>query len=435
MRRLAVSEAHFRRDLKIDATDACTAAVVDALSKLGFVGINRMVVDTKLVQVTGQAWRFKGPSAAAEPAPQLIAVRSNPLAASPASNWGSDVTIKLLNSKREHTSTIVIDGDEFGMLEEGGGGTILENVEPSDELRAAFNRLFDECRPTVAACLEMLPAQPSSAFVSPRNSRLAYLPEWLVGLFVKWASLHLRLHVLFNSTMPLDGDGVGRSSEFFVDGATVEHVTFNGRVSRRVILYLHPFACGCICGNHHDDVDASTHKFALVQLDFCGIKSSSCPYHPTPAASSTHDERVCAHDAVLKVSCAHTDVETQRPTYTKILRIELDDDPFLAAFATACVELTERPAAVSREVLQTELERQFEFVVHTDAQTNVNWEVRDQIVESMLRTKDFFVGRPAGSTRRVTLKNRKLRRRSEGGLSKWMREAGSTTHSHLFPMN
>ena len=89
-------------------------------------------------------------------------------------------------------------------------------------------------------------------------------------------------------------------------------------------------------------------------------------------------------------------------------------DKFTKLFAASCVELTERPIVVPVEQLKQAIETRFEHSIREEiaalAADDINIDIRDQIIESVLRSGDYFFGKETshrGATKMAVLKRKK----------------------------
>jgi len=144
----------------------------------------------------------------------------------------------------------------------------------------------------------------------------------------------------------------------------------------------------------------------------------------------------------VKWVCFHRNEQTDKFSGTTIVDTALPDDKFLRTFAAACVELTEKPQVVRTDELRSSTQEVFEHSLREDhgewTLHHIDMLKRDQIVEAMLRSRDYYIGFADGRKRgKFCLRKRKREHMSRHdvethNVSKWMHETMST-HAHLLP--
>ena len=459
VRRVALDREHFENDTDVALAPEHASAFLEAMSTVRHDGLSILLRQAAggFVTVTGPAWRplissNEVVSLQGSVCDFLVPVKKEPRLACPRDSWDeTDVEIYLTDASKNRVGKIVVGPDrEYVEVSVTATGRLHDNEVAFDsEMKAVFETLLEHATPSPESILSKLPKPPLCAWKPHVASRWCFVPEWVVSFLIRWASCHLRVHVVASAASDLDADCNGPPALMFVEHAVMEHVSFKGVASRQLTLHLHQSTCGCFCKNHrtHSRHANGTHSRTELVLAFCGCRNSSngrCPYHPKresppfqnddPIASS-----ICMHGLSLKLRCVHqaaaipdTHSAAQKSVYTTVLDVPLDSDPYAVSFAAACVELTDgEPSAEAVGELADYVETAFADAMRADKEEReaVSMSRRDQMIESMLRSGELFYGLcPNRKSGKQALRKRK----HPGAVPKWMAEC-METHAHLLP--
>jgi hypothetical protein len=403
------------------------------------------------ITIEGPAWqRFvqKSEDPPVDMNPETIfAVKATDYLAFPSQGWDTiDATLHFYNEKREELATACVNTHGISIRSHE-----TNQAYPVSFKCATFLSKLVGCVENVSIreedCLTLIPKASLNSWQPTESSTWATIPEWMVSLFLRWASHHLRVHVLFSACVPLSTNQCGATPDIFLESATVEHTTFKERTSRRCTFRVHDSVGGCVCKNH--GAAQGEHWRTALQVNFCGCKCdlSKCPFHPKRVSSSSTDpivETICTHGLTVKLLCFHKD-ECGKCICSTLMNVPLPDDNFMNLFAASCVELTEKPQVVPTEHLKQALETMFEHSLREDmnefSAIDINIGLRDQMIESVLRSGDYFYGPPEGKrSGKSALRKRKKEAASKHDterqthVPKWMC-ACMSTHAHILPLH
>ena len=409
------------------------------------------------MKVTGPAWRplissNEVVSLQGSMCDFLVPVKKEPRLACPRDSWkDTDVQVYLTDASKNRVGKIVVGPDrEYVEVSVTATGRMYDNEVNFDAaLEAAFGTLLEHATPSPESVLAELP-NPSLLPWKPHvASRWCFVPEWVVSYLIRWASCHLRVHVIASAASDLDADCNGPPALMFVEHAVLEHVALNGVTSRKLTLHLHPSTCACFCKNHltHNNRHTNgTHSRTELVLEFCGCRTSPngrCPYHPNRESPPFQNDdpiasRICMHGLSLKLRCVHHAATApdhaagQKPVCTTVFNVPLDSNPYALSFAAACVELTDgEPSAEQVGELADYVGNAFSNAMRSDREEReaASMSRRDQMTESMLRSGELFYG---VCPNRKSGKQALRKRKKPGSVPKWMSEC-MQTHSHLMP--
>ena len=453
-RRVAISKEVFDACIEVELDSDVSGLLMEELLSRSDTGpVVKVATETVRVTIEGPAWQRFVQTKEDRPVdmnPETIfAVKSTDYLAFPSQGWDTiDATLHFYNEKREELATACVDNRH---------GISIRSHETNQTYPVSFkcatilSKLVG-CVENVSIreeeCLAPIPKASLNSWqpTDRISSKWATIPEWMVSLSLRWASHHLRVHVLFSACVPLSTNQRGATPDIFFESATVEHTTLKERTSRRCTFRVHDSVGGCVCKNH--GASQGKHWRTALQVNFCGCKCdrSMCPFHPKRVSSSTTDpivEAICTHGLAVKLLCFHKE-EDGKCTCSTLMNVPLPDDNFVSLFAASCVELTEKPQVVPTEQLKQALETMFEHSLREDiadfSASDVNIGLRDQMIESVLRSGDYFFGPPEGKrSGKSALRKRKKEAASkhdteQASVPKWMC-ACMTTHSHLMPLH
>ena len=460
IRRLAVDRELFQRLLTVECPDDDFAAFRVSLESIEHDGLATVLAQARYLKLTGKAWRFIQPQEIAsldDSLHQFLApVRNEACVACPQVEWGaSDAELTFYDDDDKRVGKLVVDNDrEFLEIAVASTGmTYDDDVAFDGVVRQAFEKLLDACRPTPEASTGALPAPKLSAWKVKPASPTARLPEWLTSMIMCWASLHLRIHVVPSAASELDEHYEGAAPKLFVNEARMQHyTTLRGATRRCCLFYLHDSTGGCVCKHHrvHNHASSGTHACTVLRLDFCGCNldhTRRCPYHSTrePPPFQNDDvvaSTVCTQGLSLRLDCKHNQIEDGAPVpaqprsrntkTTNIVNVPLESNACAVSLAAAAVALTEgTPSEAEVERLVTYANAAFSHAITTDEEEreSIDMSMRDQMVESMLRSGELFYGFPESKSKGgVALRKRK----HPGAVPKWMKQC-MPTHGHLLP--
>ena len=432
IRRLAISKEHFDVELDVRCSPESKNAFVDVLARQASTGwLEKLLEQTARIEISGSAWwpLVAQHETAETDAIVMAAVKKSGLLAAPRVLWSElDVKLTLYDVDDARVGCISIDDDliEVGIA---ATGMVRDEITLDADLKLAFKTLFQAHPPTTTAILANLPL-PHTAWKPNEASRWSLLPEWTVSAFLRWASYHLRLHVLFSASSGLDDNCFGSTIGVFVERAIMEHVkSSRGTAARKITMQLHD-SVGCICKNHRACGDAAHTKSRIV-LHFCGCChdiNGSCPFHPKDDVESA----VCTHGLRMLVQCVHAG-DSEVPIVTTCVDVPLKP-PFARCFAAACVELTEteRTEADAKQIA-AHVATEFNQAIDNDTKEreSIDINLMDSMVESMLRSGELFYGLPQGKKGGQQMLRRKRKHSGNIAVPAWMK-ACMFTHSHLF---
>ena len=364
---------------------------------------------------------------------RVFAVKGTNFLAMPHSCWDAfDATLVFYDKSNNILAKASID-DEINVRCSSTKQTYRLST-PDESLVNTVKRAVNEVNLESTDCLASLPTPTVDAWSPKPGSQWCTLPEWLASTFILWASHHLRIHVLTSSCVNLE-EQLGDSPDFFFETATIEHAKRYEQIIRRCTFRLHDSMPGCICKNHRNAAQtAAQHWRSVIQVEFCGRKCDGvcCPLHGKKT-TLFEDNHTCMDGLAIKVLCFHRE---EKVTCFEVLNLKLQDDKFFNVFAAACVEITEVPKNVSIPTLQCAVRNAFKKSMKEDAEERreIDIQMRDQQVESIIRSKDYFFGLPHGKkSGKSSLRKRVRDANSTHGVPpNWICACGPT-HGHLFP--
>ena len=451
MRRIAIHQDCFDASVEVELDERVAKPLLQQLSASTIDALAATAADSARVTIDGPAWQrfmYKDEETPISLNPETtFAVRGTGFLAFPSKRWDLfDATIHFYNSDKEELATACMRACERIIDVQCHSTNQTYQFNPQSASAANLANAIQHVSLETTECLATIPDPRVDSWSPKERSKWATIPEWIASLFVRWASHHLRIHVLHSACVPLESQ-TGPSPDIFLESATVEHaVQRNGDTFRRCTFRLHESVGGCLC-KHHTDKQVGEHSRSVVRVDFCGCNchQSVCPFHPKRVASSSSTDplidKICTHGLCVKVLCFHTD-ETGKFTCSAVMDVPLQDDKFMNLLASSCVELTENPQTIPTEQLQSSMETVFENAMKEDlgewTSHEINIEMRDQMTESILRSGDYFYGPPEGKRNGKQLLRKRRREpaskheQETQNVPKWMCSCMST-HAHLIP--
>jgi hypothetical protein len=454
-RRLALDESSFDAVLEVSLDTNITSIFLKELSESAIKPVVELANRTTCVLTSGPAWRRIRPENEEVPDEPLFAVKGCSSLACPATSWtGVDLQFHSDSSELLGNATFD-DDDETTLIVQSMLTMQTYDVVLSPQLASNLQKHVEELKPDPAKCISTLPTAPINALHARAGSTWSTLPEWMASLFLTWASLKLRVHLPISIATPLDKEGEGQPRPLFLESATVSHVANKdprspNTVSRQCTFRLHDSAGGCVCQHYTTKKQTDTHFRTCIKVEFCGCKhehQNACPFHTHQNGSTSSSQnplldRICTHGLCVGMLCQHKNEETGSFRSVTVFDVKLPEDTFLKTFASACVEITERPQNVSTHEIQDAVQAVFEHSLRKDheelALHGIDIVKRDQIVEAIVRSGNYFFGGPDGKkSGKMTLRKRKQQERSPyeadtDRVPSWMREY-LPTHAHLFP--
>lgn len=460
IRRLALPKETFLADCDVQCSDASCNKFLSTLSRCSAAHdwLAQLLKQTTSIKLSGSAWHQlvsqheMAPPVSKDGKPDVVvaamaAVKKTELLAIPRTTWSADVKLTLYDSENEPVGKLTIFDDivEVSIL---ATRVIHDELELDRDMQNEFDNLRKANPPSIFDCLSTLPLVVPVALAPTTSSRWQFMPEWTVSTFLLWLSQQLRIHVLFSASSVLDDECIGSKPRIFVDRAIMEHVNIKGITARRITFTMHD-STGCICQHHRKDATAvvGPHSKTFVRLDFCGCRhDGKCPFHDAPSCTKPVcteplSSSVCTHKIRLTVQCVHAneDLDIAKHSFVTCVDVKLESSPFAVAFCTACVELTEGiQTKETAEKLEEYVSKAFEKSMAAvepddDAPAPDDLQMRDQIVESIIRSKEFYFGHPTGRNNgKHMLRRKKRKHRDQGAVPAWMSRCMST-HAHLMP--
>ena len=459
VRRIAIDKKNFENDAETVLAPEHANAFLEALSKVRHDGLSTVLQQATrgFVTVTGPAWlplisQNEVVSLRGSVCNFLVPVKKEPRLACPRNSWEeTDIKVYLSGPCKNRVGMLVVGGDRaYVEVSVTATGQLYDtDVEFDAELKAAFGALLEHAAPSPESILAKLPKSSLCAWKPHIASRWCFLPEWAASVFIRWASCHLRVHVIASAASDLDADCNGPTSLMFVEHAVMEHISSKGIASRKLTLHLHQSTCGCFCKNHrtHSRHAGGTHSRTELVFEFCGCRNSAsgrCPYHIKQESPPFQNDdpiasRICMHGLAVKLRCVHHAAAVpeaqgsfQKPIYTTVLDVPLEYDPFAVSFAAACVVLSDgSPSAEEVDALVDYVGTAFADAMRSDREEreSVSMSMRDQMTESMLRSGELLYG---FCPNRKSGKQALRKRKHSGTVPKWMSDC-MATHSHLMP--
>ena len=422
MRRLSINSECFNSCVDVDVEPSVSKTLLVEINRSGIEPLVDISKSTHTVKLKGPAWkRFvqkrEDRPDGVDPS-YLFAIKNTDCVAFPSTKWDVfESTLHFYDAEKKELATASVGTHAIDIRSNATNQAYKFTPPEESNLIRELVDLVQEVVLDGSKSVAALPASMAVSWFPAERSKWATLPEWMASLFLRFASHKLRIHVLFSAAAPLVSDGTAVSTDIFLDSATVEHTTYKDVTSRRCTFRIHDSVGGCVCPNHTTtNKSAGRHWRTAIQLSFCGCKLDGhrCPLHPKVAPSATDPlvDGICTHGLSVKLLCFHQD-EDRKCTCTTVMSVACNDK-FTKLFAASCVELTERPIVVPVEQLKQAIETRFEHSIREEiaalAADDINIDIRDQIIESVLRSGDYFFGKETshrGATKLAVLKRKK----------------------------
>ena len=450
-RRVALKRDSFVSVASMEVARADVETFIATLADVGHDELQRTLDKTVQIKVQGPAWRppmarDEVLSLPIEEAVFLTPVLKETTMTAPFTSWRStDVKMVLLCQELNTLATVVV-GDDREYLEilfTASKNICDDEIEFAGRVSAAVDALVLKTSPTAEDCFDALEERPIAAYALKPPSKTHLMPAWIACACLRWCEQHLRLHVVAAASADLDADGVGLSQELYVESARLSGIVFNGEVKKQLNCYVHTAMCRCVCKCHRRAATAAgswppaavgAHAYAIVRMSFCGCKLDAfgrCGLHPThsPPSFQVDDEvacEVCLKGLQCELVCFHKDASGQTKP-TTVLKLPCEQEPFAVTLAAAAVELAEEDSPFEpsqlRDVVLNALGGA--LVADDELRSGVDMLERDQIAESVLRTREYWYGRKRANTPQAVYK-----RGGGGKAATWLQMVGQT-HGHL----
>lgn len=450
-RRVALKREDFVATASIQCPEEDVGRFCTGLAGVAHEELQAVLSQTSQIKVEGPAWkppmsRDEIACLPIEETTSLTPVLKEATMTAPFTQWrASDVKLQLFDSCATKLAILMV-GDDREYLEVlfVASKNICDDEIPFEsQVSAAVDGLVQKACPTAEDCFDALEDRPITAYALKPPSKTTLMPAWLACAFLRWCEQHLRFHVVAAASADLDDDGVGPSQELYVESTRMSGVTVQGEVRQQLNCYIHQALCGCVCKSHRRAASATSiapaamgeHAYTIVRLSFCGCKLDGfgrCGIHPahSPPAFQVDDEvasEVCLKGLECSLHCFHKDADGKTKP-TTVIKLPCEQEPFAVTLAAAAVELVEEDspfeASQLREVVLNALRGA--LVADDELRDGVDMLQRDQIAESVLRTREYWFGRKRANTAPAVYK------RGGGQAPKWLQLVGST-HGHLFP--
>jgi hypothetical protein len=283
----------------------------------------------------------------------------------------------------------------------------------------------------LSVCMGALPLARRAPRKLRSDDQVTLMPAWLGDVAARWASLHLRLHVLFQAaggpaaTVPLSLESGGAAS------AVADQRTNDARI--RYCVKFHSSCTACVCGLSRGTAatarDRDTFRHASLAFEFCARQVTNS----TKTACGTHTwavrppsalaARVCGAQPSLVLRCIHTSEGGNVTTQTVI---DLPTThPYLRALAGAVSELCEPDANVDE--IRKLLVDAFVSSIPT-APTRLALVQTDAVALAMLSEGSFVFAKKSSRCASKTVHARDGKKALSAKLT-----GVATSHAHLFP--
>jgi hypothetical protein len=310
-------------------------------------------------------------------------------------------------------------------------GTVVEK-ELSKSVVATLNLVVSSVRLTMAECMQNV--EECSDTVRPfgeGESKAFELPVWCGEVVARYLSVKTRLHVLFfaelNTASPrplcLEHGGVltrGRRGDMPIT---------------RLTFALHKSCAPCMCCAHGGaPCSPLAHRAVKVCFEFCGECCAStgghgCARHgdAAPASTNSLNARICSAARRMVVLCSHGDHTGFK---NKVCADLPCDDPFLATFAAAAVELVDPNSHIPSDRLESAVCQQFDAHVSgaPDRESDDTLLARDQLTTTMILSRNYYFGYSQHQKR-----NKLLRKMDGSAVADKVFKRAMLTHAHLLP--
>jgi hypothetical protein len=453
-RRVAMKRDEFVSTAVVQCEEGAVKAFVVGLNGVAHEELRSVLSCTTQIRVEGSAWKppiapNELASLSADDTALLIPIAKEDTMTCPSTRWqATDVKIQLYDADSAKIATLVVGYDrEFLECTFSTTGNICicdDEIEFKGAVSASINALVAGASPDAESCFDSLSERSIDAWAPTPGSKWQSMPAWLACIFMKWAEEHLRLHVVGAASATLNADGFGPVQELFVDRATLTKVTVAGVEMRQLNCYLHKSTCGCFCLRHRPSNNEpprpafGDHSYTAIRLTFCGCKLDHrgvCHAHPARTTPQFQIDDavacdVCTAGLSCKIVCSHLGIPSTSPgAKSFVSNVHLEQNPFATTLAATAVELAEVDspfeAAQLRELVSEALGAA--LLNDDDLRDDVDIPQRDQVAEAIIRTGEYYYGKPSRSA-----KKRKLYERSaKSAAPKWMQDVAET-HSHLF---
>lgn len=336
------------------------------------------------------------------------------------------------DDRSEIATVEVLAGGTTARITTIDGECVDKDVDPAC-VGATLQRVVRGAQPTLAKCMQRVEDHCTDVrSFGDGDKRMFELPAWCGEVFARYASVRMRLHVLLSaphhplgSTRPLCLDHGGVLSRGRRGDVPITRLTFP----------LHQSCAACTCSVHGDaPCTELPHRAVKVCFEFCGACVASngargCRLHGDTAPSSTNslNARICSAARRVVLLCTHGDGTAFK---NKVCADLPHDDPFLATFAAAAVELVDPNSSIPAHKLRAAVCQQFQAHVSgaVDRESDDTMLVRDQLALNLIATGNHYFGY---SQRQ---KRSRMLRTCDGALvaDKVLKRA-MLTHSHLLP--
>jgi hypothetical protein len=372
---------------------------------------------------------------------QAVAVRGGDEVAVVSGEWRSeDVLIELYEDvgwdgwddedRTKIGSVEVLAGGSTACVTTEDGSAVEKEL--SESVVATLHLVVGSVRLTIDQCMQDVEECSDTARSFGEGDGKAFeLPAWCGEVAARYLSVKARLHVLLfaelqtTSPRPLCLD----------HGGVLTHGRRGDVPITRLTFSLHQSCAPCMCGVHGGaSCSPLAHRAVKVCFEFCGDCVASkgargCLRHGDAAPESTNslNARICTAARRLVVLCSHGDHTGFK---NKVCADLPCDDPFLATFAAAAVELVDPNSRIPPDRLQSAVFQQFQAHVSgaADRESDDTLHARDQLTTTMILSGRYYFGFSQHQ------KRSKLLRKPDGSaVNDKVLNRAMLTHAHLLP--